>query len=133
MVYDQTSGHFSPLITPSHPAFEAYDRHGPETGTKPPPRLDPPLPFYSASHVPDVPRPPPPKPYTGPLDADEDSDDEDRPFSQLSSSLPPGEAEQPWRGSSDRGHHHLGAEDSDGEEVIRGAGAFSTAAKRRAL
>lgn len=131
MVYDPTTGRFSPLVPASHPAFEAFDRDGPEPNTKPPPRLDPPLPFYSASHVPDVPHPPPPKPYTGPLEAVEDSDDEDELRSSTSSHVFAGEAEH-WRDPEPR-ERHIVAEDSDGEETIRGAPVSPPSTKRRVL
>ncbi|PFH36684.1 hypothetical protein BESB_048760 [Besnoitia besnoiti] len=88
-VFNAASGAFESARPKQHPAFEAFDRHGPEGPShRPAPRLDPPLPFYSASHVPNVPRPPPPQPYTGPLDVrddelerecdDEDSDSEEK-------------------------------------------------------
>ncbi|PHJ18715.1 hypothetical protein CSUI_007458 [Cystoisospora suis] len=132
MVYDPTTGHFSPLVPASHPAFEAFDRDGPEPNTKPPPRLDPPLPFYSASHVPDVPHPPPPKPYTGPLEAVEDSDDEDELRSSTSSLVFAREAEVRWRDPKS-GDRRLVDEDSDGEEIIRGASVSPPSAEGHVL
>ncbi|ESS33673.1 putative transmembrane protein [Toxoplasma gondii VEG] len=101
------SAKFKSVRRAQHPAFEAFDRQGPDgPSQKPAPRKEPPLPFYSASHVPNVPRPPPPQPYTGPLKVREGDDEEDDE-----------EEESAGRGCRDAWE----GEESDSEDKIRGA------------
>ncbi|CBZ50904.1 conserved hypothetical protein [Neospora caninum Liverpool] len=117
VVFSPSSGAFERVRPAQHAAFEAFDRHGPEGPTqRPAPRREPPLPFYSASHVPDVPRPPPPQPFTGPLEVRED--DLQREHSVAESEEESDEEESGrWR----RERWGRDEEESDSEEQIRGA------------